>query len=866
MRILSSTFVLASSLRSCNALGSSRMASTQALGQAFGRAVGQASGVEAGAATLRSGGGADVDVSLSQPDIDGNKFTKAKLHYAVDAAGVLSRASRVRSELPGDVVCEARSPSGKTAVFRTRDAGGALEIYEESVLVQRLPLDENAVGKLLCGDAMVGGVSWNADESLVAFVADGAVAPKAEAFAGAFAYREELGEKYVGVSRPSVFVADLQADDGALAALAPPPGYACEGQPTFHPSKPRELLTVAWKEYSAKLGLVYCFNRPSSIFARSGGAWAAEAQTSEPLARSPRWRPDGSTFCYLGGDFQTHDGPVALRIRGEKDDVVPVAAGGADLHVFPGIWGAATLPRDCWVDDATLVVNSLWRSAPCCLKVDAKTGKISPLGDDVLKRSHKLLCVAGAYAVIATSAPDDAAGALLAVDAQTGAVASRLPLPPMGVVHGKAAFDSAPASLRCAARRFPENFEANLLWDESTPEPRPLVVYVHGGPHSCTPLAYGAPQAFLASRGYAVLSPNYRGSTGFGADALNALPGRVGDLDVRDVVAATEAELEKNPSLDRGAVAVVGGSHGGFLGAWLMAKRPDLYTCACLRNPVTNIAAMVGVTDIPDWCAVEVGVEVEAPATPATLAKLFAASPASKIDDVAGSILLAVGMRDRRVPPSQAVDYYRALKKKGKDVEMLVYPDDDHALDTPRTTADFFAECARFLDNRLNGDETWKIAAAVSSAASSGDRVEQVVAREKVAAGAVVVSVTRSPRSLRSEPAWDTLQVGEAEHVRFSAKALKLNHSATPNCRVRVGAESIDVVAVADLAAGDALSFDYRTTEWALAEPFVDWATGETVGGFSKAAPEVQAALLEGDLVAPHIRRMAEEPPTPPRT
>ena len=247
---------------------------------------------------------------------------------------------------------------------------------------------------------------------------------------------------------------------------------------------------------------------------------------------------------------------------------------------------------------------------------------------------------------------------------------------------------------------------ASRSWDASTPEPRPLVVMPHGGPHSCTRLAYSAPMAFLASLGYAVLAPNYRGSTGFGADALASLPGNCGTQDVEDVIACTRAFLDDpEHALDRGRVAVVGGSHGGFLGAWLVAAAPDLFRAAALRNPVTNIATMVGVTDIPDWCAVEAGArDANAPpASPETLATLFRASPASKIDAIDAPVLVAVGLKDRRVPPSQGIEFYHALKKRGKDASLLVYEHDDHALDTQRTNADHWVEIASFLEAHLGG-------------------------------------------------------------------------------------------------------------------------------------------------------------------
>ena len=76
---------------------------------------------------------------------------------------------------------------------------------------------------------------------------------------------------------------------------------------------------------------------------------------------------------------------------------------------------------------------------------------------------------------------------------------------------------------------------------------------------------------------------------GFGTTALESLPGRIGTQDVADVVAATKAALDLEPeALDPSKVGVVGGSHGGFLGAHLTAQHPEIFKVAALRNPVRS--------------------------------------------------------------------------------------------------------------------------------------------------------------------------------------------------------------------------------------------------------------------------------------
>ena len=133
---------------------------------------------------------------------------------------------------------------------------------------------------------------------------------------------------------------------------------------------------------------------------------------------------------------------------------------------------------------------------------------------------------------------------------------------------------------------------------------------------------------------------------------LDSLPGNIGTQDVEDCLKAIEVCCATQ-NVDRDKVAVVGGSHGGFLGAHLVARAPKLFKAAGhLRNPVTNLGAMVGSSDIPDWVACECA-SSGTPPGPDAPKKLFAMSPISGIDRVEAPVLLALGLKDRR--PAAAV-------------------------------------------------------------------------------------------------------------------------------------------------------------------------------------------------------------------
>jgi acylaminoacyl-peptidase len=128
-----------------------------------------------------------------------------------------------------------------------------------------------------------------------------------------------------------------------------------------------------------------------------------------------------------------------------------------------------------------------------------------------------------------------------------------------------------------------------------------------------------------------------------------------------------------------------------------------------MRNPVTNIATMVTATDIPDWCYVEaVGVAKNAfdwtkfsSPTQEELAIMYAKSPVAHVHKVVTPTLVALGLSDQRVPPSQGLEWYYTLRSKGVPTKLLVYEDNDHAIDGVESEADHWINIKRWMDQYL---------------------------------------------------------------------------------------------------------------------------------------------------------------------
>jgi len=246
-----------------------------------------------------------------------------------------------------------------------------------------------------------------------------------------------------------------------------------------------------------------------------------------------------------------------------------------------------------------------------------------------------------------------------------------------------------------------------LLPDNTENEKLPLIVVPHGGPHSATPTTFVPSYSYLCQHGrYAVLHVNFRGSTGFGQAALESLAGNAGTQDVLDVVAATNAAIDTG-RIDPERVGICGGSHGGFLAAHLSGQHPDLFKVASMRNPCINIASMVTATDIPDWCHVEtLGIgkydwdNFRAPSKEEN-DKMWDNSPIAHLENVKAPSLIALGMKDRRVPPSQGLEYFHSLRAKSLPTKLLVYEDCDHAIDRVVSEADFWINTKQWFDKHL---------------------------------------------------------------------------------------------------------------------------------------------------------------------
>ena len=204
--------------------------------------------------------------------------------------------------------------------------------------------------------------------------------------------------------------------------------------------------------------------------------------------------------------------------------------------------------------------------------------------------------------------------------------------------------------------------------------PHPLVVWVHGGPVWAHQDRWpGGLVALLASRGYAVLEPNPRGSYGRGRKFVEMVVGDMGGADAHDVIAGIDALVERGVA-DPERIGVTGGSYGGFMSCWLPVL-DQRFRASVAVSPVTDWYSQHFNSNIGHWDADFLRDRPEHPG-----GEYHARSPVLAAERVTTPTLLTTGLRDRCTPPGQAIEFYRALRAYGVPTEVVIYPNEGHGV------------------------------------------------------------------------------------------------------------------------------------------------------------------------------------------
>jgi len=233
--------------------------------------------------------------------------------------------------------------------------------------------------------------------------------------------------------------------------------------------------------------------------------------------------------------------------------------------------------------------------------------------------------------------------------------------------------------------------------------PVPLVLLVHGGPWARDGYGFNSLHQLLANRGYGVLAVNFRGSTGFGKDFLNAGNKQWGLAMHDDLIDAVDWAIAKGITAPD-SVAIMGGSYGGYATLAGLTFTPDKFACGVDIVGPSNLETLLGT--IPPYWAPLVKIFHERMGDPNTeegLALLRAASPLYKADQITKPLLIAQGANDPRVKQAESDQIVGAMKEAGIPVTYVLYPDEGHGFAKPANNIAFYAIAENFLAQCLGG-------------------------------------------------------------------------------------------------------------------------------------------------------------------
>ncbi|HZJ57003.1 MAG TPA: S9 family peptidase [Clostridia bacterium] len=232
-------------------------------------------------------------------------------------------------------------------------------------------------------------------------------------------------------------------------------------------------------------------------------------------------------------------------------------------------------------------------------------------------------------------------------------------------------------------------------------EDLPLILNVHGGPWSRDIWGFDPEIQWMANRGYVVLQVNFRGSSGYGKDFLNAGNKEWGARMHDDLIDGVNWAIDKGYA-DPKRIGIYGGSYGGYAALVGASFTPDVFACAVDLFGPSNLVTLLGSIP-PYWTPILDNYYRRVGNLKTEKEFLESRSPLFKVDQIKIPVLIAQGGNDPRVKQSESDQIVRAMEEHGLDVRYLLFPNAGHGFSSPDDRNTFYTAAEKFLAEHLGG-------------------------------------------------------------------------------------------------------------------------------------------------------------------
>lgn len=550
------------------------------------------------------------------------------------------------------------SPDGKTLAFLSARGTGT----DVKTQIWLLPMDGGEAAQLTSSRESVTGFSWSRDGSKIAFLAVDTL-PKGDEAKIARRDDPQVFEDDFRLSHAWVVdVATRRATEVAHGSIT------VSGAPSWSPDGTRFAMLAA--------PTTMLRDTRSDIYIASVADRSLRKITPKPEASSaPAWSPDGNTiaFTMLPQSHKARADSIMDREIGNDHLVLYDVASGAIKDVYDAKLDVSA-GTPIWMPNSRMIVFVTGERAYSAIygynvaanqytRIDGAQlfGALS-FSRDAQTVAYALGSSDAPADVVVSAAPFQKATKLTDVNPQIG----DLSLGATEIVTWKSTDGTAVEGVLVKPVGYREG------------QRYPLLVEAHGGPTGATTASFkaswGSPGQVWAGRGWAVLYPNPRGSTNYGEKFTRANIMDWGGGDYRDIMTGVDAMIARGLA-DSSKLAFEGWSYGGYMTAWVVSQT-GRFKAARMGAGLSDLQSMYGTTDIPGY----IGTFFSGIPTQKTLDFYRARSAITFVDNVTTPLLIQHGGSDQRVPTGQSMEYFRALKDRGKTVELVFYPREGHGL------------------------------------------------------------------------------------------------------------------------------------------------------------------------------------------